>query len=111
MFTTPDTTTAPDTAVGVQASLVAAVEAAQTTYRTYETRAIGGGTGWDTSTAEAELTATAELARLYSALSNEVPEPFATALRHARNHLEQHGMELDQDLAEDFNGNLPDAKR
>jgi hypothetical protein len=40
-----------------------------------------------------------------------VPEPFATALRHARNHLEQHGMELDQDLAEDFNGNLPDTEQ
>jgi hypothetical protein len=109
MSTTPDTATAPDAAVRVRASLVAAVEAAQTTYRIYETRVANGDTGWDTSTAEAELTATAELAQLYSALSNEVPEPFATALRHACHYLEQHGMELDQALAEDFDGDLPDA--
>jgi hypothetical protein len=93
------------------ASLVAAVEAAQTTYRTYETVPVEGDTGWDPSTAEAELTATAELARLYTALSDEVPEPFATALRHARHYLEQQGMELDEALREDRIGNLPDARR
>lgn len=55
-------------------------------------------TGWDPAAAEAELSATAKLAQLYSALSNEVPESFATALRHAHNYLEQQGMELDEAL-------------